>query len=122
MRVAGGDDRLAELFAQRDNLAIEVTQPFIVRNLALGNQEAVVADRLNLQVVVKRGDALDFVLRQPVQHRTEQLARLAGRADNQAVAVLLQHGLRDAGIAAVILQIAHRDEAIQVLQPDEVFD
>ena len=122
MRVAGGNDRLAELFAQRDDPAVEIAQPLVVRDLALGDQEAVVADRLDLEVIVERGDALDLVLRLPVQHGAEQLARLARRADDEAVAVLLQHGLRDAGIAAVILQIAHRDETIQVLQPDEVFD
>ncbi len=48
VRVTGRDDRLAQLFAERDDAPVERDQPFPAFDLAFVNEIAVVAQRLDL--------------------------------------------------------------------------
>ena len=122
MRIAGRHNGLAELFAELDHLAVEVAQSLVIAHLALGNEKAVVADRLDLEIVVKVCNILNILLRASVEDRTEKLARLAGGTDDQSLAVLLQKCLGDTRIALVVFQIAVRDQAVQVFQSRLVLD
>ena len=56
-----------------------------------------------------------------VQNRLEQLARLAGRADDKSLAPLQQLGLRHDGHALEILEIAVGDQPVEIAQADGVF-
>ena len=101
--VAGGHHGLAILLAQGHHLAVEVPQLLIVLELALGDHEAVIDDGLDLQVVVELDDLGDIRVGAVVDDGPHQLSRLAGRADDEALAVLFQLGLGDTGVAAIVL-------------------
>lgn len=55
-----------------------------------------------------------------IRHRPEQLARFAGRADDQSLPVRHQLCLGDDGIALEVFQVGRRHQLIQVLQPQLV--
>ena len=63
-----------------------------VRTIALAEHEHVVAQGLDLQIIVPGGDALELLPVLAVHHRPEQLARLAGGADDQPLPVLVDEG------------------------------
>ena len=98
MHVAGGDDGLAHLLTEGDDAAVEIPQRLVVGHGAVFDEEAVVRQRHDLEVVIERGDALKFGLAAAAQHGVEQLARLAGRADDEPLAELREHALRDGGV------------------------
>ena len=100
--VAGGHHGLAVLLAQGYHLAVEIPQLLIVLELALGDHEAVVDDGLDLQVIVELDDLGDIRVGAVVDDGPHQLSRLAGRADDETLAVLLQLGLGDTGVTAVV--------------------
>ena len=96
VHVARGDNRLAELFAQADDRAVEFTQLFLILDLAIADHKRVVADRLDLQVIVKFRDAAQLRPGRAVEHGAEQLARLAGAAKQEPFAVLHERAFEDA--------------------------
>ena len=116
VHVAGGHDGDAQLIAELHDDAVEVAQGFLIRETALAHHEIVVADGLDFEVVVPGGDLLQLLPGLVGQHRLEQLARLAGAADNQALAQLLDLLLGHVGTAAEVLQMADGDELVQVHQ------
>ena len=89
------------LLAEPDDRTVEIAQLLVVLGNALGDHEAVVAEGLNLQKVVERGNAQQLIVAFLLQNCLKQLARLAGRADNQTLAIALQLEARDAGRFAV---------------------
>ena len=95
MHVAGGDDGLPQLLAEPDNGAVIVAQLLLAPDRALAQHEAIIADGLDLKVIVEGGDALELVPVLMVRDRAEQLARLAGRADDQPLAVRDQLAFRN---------------------------
>ena len=114
--VARRDDHFAELLAQVQDRAVIVLQHGLVLDHAVFHQKAVVADRLDLQIVVKRRDLFQLLVACALHDGAVQLAHAAGRADEDALAVLDQQALRDRGDAVEILQIALRDHLVEVLQ------
>ena len=116
MHVAGGADGLAQLLAQADDGAVEILQLLHRLHVAVAQHEHVVAHRLYLQIVVKAGDALQLRPLPVIRHRPEQLARLAGRADDKPLPVSRQLRLGDGGHPVEVLQVGGGDELVQVLQ------
>ena len=114
MHVARCADRNAQLFAEPDDLAVEIAQLFFVFRHALAQHERVVADGLNFKIVVEPRDPFEFRVVFAVHHRAEQFARLAGRADDDALAVFLQNFARGVRLAAEIVEMAFRNDLVQV--------
>ena len=114
MHVARGYHRNAQLLAQPDNGAVQVAQALVVRHLPLPHQKGVVADGLNFQIIVEPGDLLQLVPRLTRQHRPEQLACLAGAAEDQPLPVLLNHHPRHMRTAAEIIQMPDGYQPVQV--------
>ena len=77
--------------------------------------EGVIADGLDLQIVVEGRDALDLLVGPVGGHGPEQLARLAGAADNQPLPVLLDIETGHVGVAVEIADVAVGDQVVQVL-------
>ena len=117
MRVTGGNHGNAQLLTQRHHAAIEITEILLTLNgkSVVVDHKAVVADGLNLQIIVELGDLLDLALGLILQHGRDQLARLAGRADDEPLAVLFQHGFGYARHLAEIVEIAKGNQLIKVL-------
>jgi len=116
MDIAGSADRLAQLLAQTDDGAVEVPQLLLRANVPLAEHEHIVADGLDLQIVVKRRNALQLRPVLVVGHGAKQLARLAGRADDQPLPVCHQLRFGDDGHAAEVLQVGGGDKLVQVLE------
>ena len=108
MHVAGRHDELAQLFAQLINLAVMRTQILLGTHI-LTHEEGVVACRLNLQIIIEAGDFLQMRVAHAVAHSAVQLARLARRADNQALAVFLDNRTRQQRTLVEIAQMADAD-------------
>ena len=121
VNVPGGAHRLAQLLAQPDDGAVELPQLLLVSGLAVPEHEGVVAQGLDLQKVIKGGDALQLRPVPAVCHRLEQLSGLAGGAHDQPLPVLYQLVLGDQGEAFQIFQVGHGDQLVEVFQSHLVF-
>ena len=115
MHVAGGTYRLAQFLAQPDDGAVEVPQFFLRLHLTVAQHEPVVADGLYLQIIIKAGNALQLTPFPVIRHRPEQLARLTGGADDQALPVGSQLRLGDGGYPVEVLQVGGADQLVQML-------
>ena len=121
VHIACRHDRLSEFLAEPDNRPVEAAQFFLVLGKPLVEHEAVVADGLNLQKVIEACDTLEFCPAFVVQDCLKQFARLAGRADNQALTPLQQFGLRHNGHALEVFEIAIGNQPVEIAQADGVF-
>ena len=106
----------AQFLAQLHDGAVEVTQAFVVFHRAVAHEERIVADGLNLQIIIEPRNLLEPIPARAVQHGMEQFARLAGTADDQALAVLLNQPARHMRTAAEVLQMSDRNKPVQVDQ------
>ena len=97
MHVAGSHNRDIQLFAQRHDAAVEIAQLLFIAGGAVANHELVVANGLDLEIVVPAGDFLQFRVGAVVHDGLEQFARLARAAKDQALAVFVDQvaGLLD---------------------------
>ena len=116
VHVAGGDDGLAHLLAKPHDAAVEVPQRLLAADRAVVEQEAVVAQRHDLQVVIERRDAPQLAVALAAQHGVEHLARLAGRADQQPLAVFCEHALGDGRVSLKVFQIGLRNDLVEIFQ------
>ncbi len=114
--VAGRNDLSAQLPAQIQDRAVIVLQHGLVLDDAVFDEEAVVADRLDLQIVVKRRDLFQLLVACALHHRAVQLAHAAGRADQDALPMLEQQALRDRRDAVEVFEVALRDHLVEVFQ------
>ena len=105
MHVAGGADRLAQLLAEPHDRAVEFPELLVRAHAAVTDHEPVVAQRLDLQIVVIGGNALELRPILMVDDCAEQLARLARRADDQSFAVGVQLALGDRRHALKVLEV-----------------
>ena len=105
MDVTGGADGFSQLLAEADDDTVEFPQVLLAPCLAVAEHEGVVAQGLNFQIVVKRGDALQLVPILVVHHCLEQLTRLAGGADNQPLPVGHQLTFGDGGHPLEVFQV-----------------
>ena len=121
MDVARRADGLAELLAELDDRAVEVLQILVIAHRAVTHEKAVVAQGLDLKKIIERGDALELVPVLVVDDGAEQLARLAGGADDQALAVRDQLAFGDGRHALEVLEVRCRDELIEIFEADLVF-
>ena len=121
MHVARRHNGLAELLAELHDAAVEVAQGFLAAHGAVVEQEVVIRQRHDLEIVVKRRDAPQLRVALAAQHRLEHLARLAGRADDETLAVFHKQALGDGGVALEILQIRPGNDLVEVFQAGLVF-
>ena len=84
MSVAGCNDGFAELFAERNYLAVEVFKILDCRS-ALGNEEIIITKRLNFEIVVKLGYFFDIGFAPVVNNCLVKFSRFAGGADYKTV-------------------------------------
>ena len=85
MDVSRRADGLSQLLAQPDDGAVELAQLLVALRDALGQHEAVVAQGLDLKEIVERSDAFELRVALVGHNGLEQLACLAGRADNETL-------------------------------------
>ena len=122
VNVSGGDHRLAQFLAQPDDLPVVLPEVFIGFGFVffVCQHEAVVRQRLDFQKVVKGRNAFQLVVAFPVENGLKQLARFAGRTDDQPLPQLKNVGLGHPGHPAEVLQIGIGNQVVQVAQTDLV--
>ena len=106
MRVAGRNYGLIVLFTESNDLSVQVAKSLVVSNRSLCDKKSVIAYRLDLEIIVEVYDILDLSLGSALKNCSEKLARLAGRANDKSLAVLLKLGLWYSRLTAIIGQIA----------------
>ena len=116
MHVSRGTAGDVQILCQTQHRAVELPQLLFVSRLALSDEEAVVADGLNLQIVVPACNPLQLLVAFVVYNGTKQLSRLAGRADNQSLPALVDVAFGHNGAALEVLQMGLGDELIQIAQ------
>ena len=116
MDVAGGADGFSQLLAEADDDTVEFPQVLLAPGVAVAEHESVVAQGLNFQIVVKRGDALQLVPILVVHHCLEQLTRLAGGADNQPLPVGDQLTFGNGRHPLEVFQVGCRNQLVEVFQ------
>src|SRR5690606_17938302 len=116
VRVGRGHHGHAQFLGQRYDGPVDVPQAFFVLHRAVVDQEAVVAQRLDLQVIVKAGDVQQALARLSFENGLEQLARLARGADNEALAALFDFGPGNPRMAVEMVQVGQRHQLVQVPQ------
>ena len=114
--VAGGAHRLIEGLAQCQNGAVELPQLLLTLYDPLTEHVHIVADRLDLQIIVPRGDTHQLVPALAVHDGPEQLARLTGGADNKSLPVFVDETLGHDGKTLEVLQMSQRDEFVEIAQ------
>ena len=121
VHVARGDDGLAELPAERQDRAVVFLQHLLILHAPVFDEKAVVADGLDLQVIVVGGDLLELLLARAGHDRAVELAHAAGGADEDALPVLIEQALRHRGIAVEVFEVGLRDHLVEIFQPPAVF-
>ena len=116
MDIAGGTDGLTQFLTQTNDNTVELAQLFLRLHLALSQHKLVVAQRLDLQIIVEGRNTLQFFPILMLRHRLEQFARLTGRADDQTLSVLHQLRFGNDGESLEVFQVGRRNQLIQVLQ------
>ena len=108
MHVAGRHHRLFELFAQPDDLPVQLLQILCTahrRHIVTVDHKRIVAQGLDLQIIIKLHQTGNFRVRRPAQQRLVKLSRLAGGADHHAFLVFQIHALWQPRTAVIVFQM-----------------
>ena len=111
-----------KLIAKCHHAAVEIAQSLVVCDLPLCNHKAVVADGLDLKVIVKLGNLLDLAFGLVINDSAHELPRLARSADDKTLSVLFKHRFRHSGHLAIVVKISERNELIQVFESHLIFN
>ena len=114
--VPGGAHRLAQFLPQTDDIPVKVPQLLLGPDHPPAEHEHIVADGLNLQIVVPGGDALQLLPVPAVGQRPEQLPRLTGGAQDEPLPAGVDERLGHDGVALEVLQVGQGDQLVQVAQ------
>ena len=79
--IAGGNDGLSVLFAQFYDPPVQISEFFFIFEFPLFNEETVIADGLDLQIIVELDNLGDICIRTVVDDGPHELSCLAGGAD-----------------------------------------
>ena len=121
MDVTRRDDRLMKLITELYDRFIEFLKLLDRFYCAVVEHEHVVADRLDFQIIVEGGDFLKLPPLLARYNRAEQLARLAGAADKQPLAVLYELRFGNTRLFVEVIEMRHGNQLIKVFQSRLVF-
>ncbi len=122
MDVAGGDDRLVQVFAQLDDRAVEILDDLLAVHLALADHIGVVAQRLDLQHIVIGRDLLQFLVRASLHDGAVKFTCFTGGGQDEAVAVLVQQAAGHTGLFEEVVDMGLADDLVQIFQAHLVLD
>ena len=121
MNVAGSDHRFVQFLSQLDDGAVKLSKLLLCLNGAVPEHEHIIAQGLNLQIVVKLRNADQLIPGLAGNDGPEQLSRFAGGADQKALPVLHQHTFRDSRLLIEIIQMSIGNQFIQIFQSCGIF-
>ncbi len=118
MHVAGGNNRLIRLAADLEYAAVIVLQNGDIADNTVINKKAVIAQGLNFKIIVERRYAAKLGIARSVHDSAIQFTHSAGRAYEQAIAVLNEQALGHGRGLVEIFKIRLRYELIKVFKAD----
>ena len=123
MDVTGGDNGLIKLLTEAHYAPVELTKLLLVfcSGVFPLQHKAVVADRLNLKIVVKLRKTAQLKPASVVCYKAEYLARFTCRTDYKPLPVLHKQTFRHDWIPSEILQMALCNDFIQIFYACLVF-
>ncbi len=108
MHIAGRDDGLVELLAKLYDPAVEIADILHIGYgvlFVIADQEFIVAQGLDLQVIIELYDPGDLGIRRTAEQCLVELSRHAGRANDQALPVLFQKALWQLRLPVKVIQM-----------------
>ena len=114
MGITSSDDGLIIFLTQCHDLAIELAEAFIVCNGAFRHKETVIANGLNLEIIIKFHDLLDLGSGFIFDDRAHQFPCLTRGTHDQPLAVLFQFRLGNSGKASIIIEVAVRNQFVKI--------
>ena len=115
MHIPCGYHGLAQFFPETDNNTVKVLQVLHGAHFPLTQHKHVVADRLDLQIIIKRSDALEFVPAFMLDHRLKQFARFAGGANDQTFAPFYQLCFWNNWLPLEIFEIRQGNQLVHIV-------
>ncbi len=126
VNVACGTHRPVQGLAQLHNGPVKVLQHLHIGHLGLpvfvwAEHKEVVAQGLDFQVIVPGGHPFQLLPLPLIGHRLVELTSLTGRAQNQSLPIFLDLAFQHERVAAEVLQMGVRDQAVEIAQALLVF-
>ena len=121
MHIAGSHHGLTQFLSQTDDGAVKLPQFLFLFHNALFQHKGIVADGLDLQKIIERGDSFQFVLALAIHHRLEQLTRFTGRTNNQTLPQTENFRFGHTGLTLKIFQVGKGDQLIEIPQAQLIF-
>ena len=119
MHITGGYQHFAQLPGQLRHLQVDPAQIIVgidIREFLAALQEVIIVDGLDFQIIIKRRNLYQLLLRRPGHDGANQLPRLAGRAYQDTLAEFLDNGLRQARLAMEIFHMGKGDHLVKIAQ------
>ena len=120
MDIAGRDHRLVILFSQLYDPAVDILQRLHVRHRMIAYHELIVAERLNLQIVIIIDQILDDLRTIVIQYRLIEFTRFTGRSQKQSLPQAIQLRLGNPRHPVEILQMRDGNELIQIPESGQI--
>ena len=114
MRVRSGHCKLAEPVAGSDYSEVVVNEILLAARDPVFYHEAVIAERLYLQIVIERCYPVELIVISTSYDSLIQLARLTGAPDDESFPVGLQHRTRYPRPFVEIIYMRSADELVDV--------
>ena len=114
MGVTRSHDRLVQILAQLYDGAVEVLDRLNRIHLPVAEHKFIVAEGLDLEIIVIIGDAQQLLIRLARHDRPVKLTRFTGRGKQQSLAVLVQQAARHTRFFEEILGVRGADDAVEV--------
>ena len=121
MYVTGCHTGLAQLVCQRQDGAVVIPQLLLILCRTIGNEEFVVANRLDFQIIIKIRNTQQFFPGGPAQHGGKQLARFTGGTENQAFPVANQLAPGHNRFFIKIFQVGIGNQLVEIFQANLIF-
>ena len=116
MGVTGCHNGDPQLLAQHDDAAVQVAQTLLVGDLPFIYKEAVVAKRLDLQIIVEFCDLDQFFVRFRAGYSSVKLSGFTCRTNYKSFAVFYKKALRNAGTLFIISYVCLGNQFIKVFK------
>ena len=120
MHVGCRNDRFPECAAGVQYSPVKILKNFDGTDATVVHEKGVVADRLDLQIVVERSNLSQRIITLTAHDSSVKLAHAAGGTDQDPLPMLHQQALRDAGHLQEVVQIGLRYHLIEILETGSI--
>ena len=115
MRVSSGYCKLSEPVSYLDNLSVEGNKVINAVDPALVYHKLVIAERLDLKIIIERCDAFELFIGCTVFNSLIYLAGFACAAYDKPLSVSLQHGSWQSRSLVEVVNVRQADELVYIL-------